>query len=165
MAEPPTSYFRRLFAYERDSNAKSLASVDTIPQARRGEPGYQRALDLHTHIALARLMWLHRLGAEPVAPASYHMEGLAPADVRALVDRMERGWAEYLERLPEDGMDEEIEYESVASGRFRSSLSDIFTHLAGHAWYVRGQIASVVRASGGTPAMTDHMFWSREPVK
>ena len=165
MAEPPTSYFRRLFEYERNSNAKSLASVETIPASRRGEPGYQRALDLHAHMAISRLLWLHRLGAEPTAPTAYNMDGLTAAEVRALMERMEKGWAQYLERLPDDGMDDVIEYQSMASGRFRNSMSDILTHLAGHAWYHRGQIAAHVKSAGGTPAMTDHMFWSREPVK
>ena len=165
MADATVAYFRRLFEYERDSNARSLASLDTVPPSGRERPEFRRALDLHAHIAASRLMWLYRLGAEPRAPESYNPAHLGMDEVRALVDRMEQGWARYLESLPEVAMDEDLEYDSMASGRFRSSKSEIFTHLAGHTWYHRGQIALLVRAAGGTPPMTDFMFWSRTPLE
>lgn len=164
MADSSIHYFRRLFEYERNSNAKSLASLETVPTERRGEPAFRRALDLHAHVAASRLMWLHRLGADPDAPETYNPANLSFPEVRALVGRMEEGWATFLERLPEEAMEEVLEYDSMSSGRFRSSMSEIFTHLAGHTWYHRGQIATLVRAAGGTPAMTDFMFWSRQPV-
>jgi len=164
MADSSIHYFRRLFEYERNSNAKSLASLETVPADRRSDPAFRRALDLHAHVAASRLMWLYRLGADSAAPETYNPQNLSFAEVRALVERMEEGWAEYLERLPEEGMDEVLEYDSISSGRFRSSMSEVFTHLAGHTWYHRGQIATLVRAAGGVPAMTDFMFWSRTPA-
>ena len=164
MAQSLIEYFRRLFEYERNSNAKSLASLETVPTDRRSSQPYRRALDIHAHVAASRLMWLYRLGADPEEPKTYNPENLSFAEVRALVERMEKGWARYLESLPDDAADKVLEYESMSNGRFRSSLPEIFTHLAGHTWYHRGQIASLVRAAGGTPAMTDHMVWSRQPI-
>ena len=164
MADASIDYFRRLFEYERNSNMKSLASLETVPAERRTDPAFRRALDLHAHVAASRLMWLYRFGAEPVQPETYNPPNLSFAEVRALVEHMEQGWAEFLERLSEDEMDEDLEYESMANGRFRSTKSEIFTHLAGHTWYHRGQIATLVRAAGGVPAMTDFMVWSRQPV-
>ena len=34
-----------------------------------------------------------------------------------------------------------------------------------HSWYHRGQIATLVRALGAEPAVTDFVFWSRELVE
>ena len=164
MAESLIEYFRRLFEYERNSNAKSLASLETVPAEGRSSQPFRRALDIHAHVAASRLMWLHRLGADPEEPKTYNPDGLSFAEVRALVERMENGWAAYLAKLPDDAADQVLEYDSMANGRFRSTLPEIFTHLAGHTWYHRGQIASLVRAAGGTPAMTDHMVWSRQPI-
>lgn len=164
MADSLIEYFRGLFEYERNSNAKSLASLETVPAGGRATQPFRRALDLHAHMAASRLMWLYRLGADPEEPKTYNPENLGFDEVRALVARMEKGWAEYLASLPDDAADQVLEYESMSNGRFRSSLPEIFTHLAGHTWYHRGQIASLVRAAGGTPAMTDHMAWSRQPI-
>lgn len=80
------------------------------------------------------------------------------------MDRMEHSWAGYLGGLSASDMDGHLEYDSMASGRFRSTMVEILTHLAGHGWYHRGQIAALVRSAGGQPAMTDHMFWTRTPA-
>ena len=154
-------YFRRLYAYERDSNAKSLDSVETIPVDRRADGAYQRALDLHAHLAMSRQMWLFRLGGDATPPQTFHPENLSLEDVRALVRRTEQQWSAFLAQVPDDDVDTTIEYEGLASGRFRSRLGDIFTHLAAHTLHHRGQMAALVRSAGGQPANTDYMFWSR----
>ena len=164
MADATIEYFRRLFDYERESNRKSLTALDLVAEDRRNSPEYRRALDLHSHIAASRLMWLHRFGAEPTAPTTYNPPNLSRAEVGDLVAHMEKGWARYLGSLTNRDMDEPLEYASMSSGRFRSTKSEIFTHLAGHTWYHRGQIAMLLRALGVDPPMTDHMFWSRTPL-
>ena len=165
MPEASLEYFRRLFEYERESNTRSLDSLETVPKDRRDDPSFRRALDLHAHVAASRLMWLHRLGAEETAPATYNPPNLTFAEVRKYVARMEQSWADYLASLSEGDMGKVLEYESMASGRFRSTIPEIFTHLAGHTWYHRGQIAMLVRSAGGQPAMTDHMFFTRTPAR
>jgi len=37
--------------------------------------------------------------------------------------------------------------------------------LFGHSWYHRGQIAMLLRSIGAEPAVTDIVFWARQPVK
>ena len=164
LAESSIEYFRTLFEYERHSNALSLAALDEVAEARRNRAEYRRALDLHAHIAASRLMWLHRLGAEPTAPLTYNPPDLSRGEVHELVARMEESWSRYLASVTGEDMDVPLEYASMASGRFRSTKSEIFTHLAGHTWYHRGQIAMLLRALGVNPPMTDHMFWSRTPL-
>ena len=73
-------------------------------------------------------------------------------------------WTEYLARCDDAELSREIEYQSLDSGRFRNRVEDVLTQLFGHSWYHRGQIAMLVRAAGGEPAVTDFIFWCREPV-
>jgi uncharacterized damage-inducible protein DinB len=55
-------------------------------------------------------------------------------------------------------------YQSYEGPRFRSTIEDILTRLFGHSWYHRGQIAMLLRSIGAEPAVTDFVFWAREPV-
>ena len=77
---------------------------------------------------------------------------------------MEIAWAAYLDGLTEAGLDRAFEYKSLDAGSFRNLTGDILTQLFGHSLYHRGQIASLVKAAGGEPAVTDFVFWSREPI-
>ena len=58
-----------------------------------------------------------------------------------------------------------LDDENPDAGRFRNRVEDILTQMFGHSWYHRGQIAVLVRAAGGTPAVTDLIYWCREPVQ
>jgi uncharacterized damage-inducible protein DinB len=44
-------------------------------------------------------------------------------------------------------------------------VEDILTQLFGHSSYHRGQVALLIRDLGGEPAVTDYVFWVREPVE
>jgi uncharacterized damage-inducible protein DinB len=46
----------------------------------------------------------------------------------------------------------------------RNSIEDILTQLFGHSCYHRGQIAQLLRSIGAEPAVTDFVFWTREPA-
>ena len=77
---------------------------------------------------------------------------------------MQAAWADYLARLEDTELGRVVEYQSYDAGRFRNRVEDILTQLFGHSWYHRGQIAMLVRAAGGEPAVTDLVYWCREPV-
>ncbi len=58
-----------------------------------------------------------------------------------------------------------ITYQSIGDGGwFQSIVVDVLTQLYGHSLYHRGQIAARVRSSGGQPAETDFIFWTRVPA-
>ncbi|HXO20330.1 MAG TPA: DinB family protein [Thermoanaerobaculia bacterium] len=154
--------YRRWLEYEKDSHAKVLASFATVPADRRAE--LQRAIDLLDHIAAARRMWLFRFGVLPSGPADIFPRGASAAEVAGRIAEVEAAWSAYLERLTDADLERSFEYQSLDGGRFRNTFVDILTQLFGHSWYHRGQIASVVRACGGEPAVTDFVFWTREPI-
>jgi len=155
--------YRRWFDYERDSHAKTLSSLGTVPEASRKSHSFQKAVDLLAHVVAARRMWLFRLGV------GIEDVGLFPVDIDLLalpsqIAQMESEWSHYLDELDDAALSQTFEYQSSEGKRFRSRIEDILTQLFGHSWYHRGQIAALVRSLGGQPAVTDFVFWSREAV-
>ena len=156
-------HYRRWFTYERDVHRTTLESLTRLDESQKASPSFQKAIDLLAHVIAARRMWLFRFGvtAEKVE--------LFPRDVKvetlvASIEQMESDWNQYLSTLSDDDLQRVFEYTSYEGRRFRNSIGDILTQLFGHSWYHRGQIAALVRAMGGEPAVTDFVFWAREAV-
>lgn len=162
MSDTQIDRYRRWFEYEQDAHDKVLASFDTVPADRRESAEYRKAVAIFAHVVAARRVWLSRFGVVPPGPlfpdaADIGQVADAWRDVRAL-------WREFLAGADDSALDREFEYQSLDAGRFRNRVEDILTQLFGHSWYHRGQIAMLIRASGGEPAVTDLVYWCREPV-
>jgi uncharacterized damage-inducible protein DinB len=164
MAQSRVDQYRRWFEYEKDSHRKVLASFETVPPDRREYASYQKALELMGHIVAARRVWLYRFGIAREAPATFFPTGITLEELRESLTAMEDAWSAYLAGLTDDDIARVFEYKSSDAGWFRNVVEDILTQLFGHSWYHRGQIATLVRASGGEPAITDLVYWSREPI-
>jgi uncharacterized damage-inducible protein DinB len=108
-------------------------------------------------------MWLFRLGALPdnaeLFPREITLEEIPPQ-----LARMEKAWFHYLDQLDDTELERVFEYRSYEGQKFRNTIEDILTQLFGHSWYHRGQIAQLVRSIGAEPAVSDLVFWTREPV-
>ncbi len=162
-----TDRFIRWFDYETDVHAKVVASLGTVPEDKRGDVAYQKALDVLAHIACARSLWLFRFGvAETGLDSAEELfpRGNTLADVEAELGSMHERWSEYLGSLDDEKLSRIFEYRSIEGERFQNRIEDLLTQLFGHSWYHRGQIASIVRSLGGEPAVTDFVFWSRESI-
>jgi len=159
----PVEKYRRWFDYEKDSHAKVLQSFDSVPEEVRLSEGMQKAVDLMAHVVAARMMWLSRLGVI-TEKAELFPRNASLTELPSLIARMETAWEKFLADLSETELVRVFEYQSYEGLRFRNSIEDILTQLFGHSWYHRGQIASLVRSLGGQPAVTDFVFWTREPV-
>jgi len=164
MASPLTDRFRRWFEHERDAHARTLASLEAVPQDRRDGPEFRRALAIFGHVVAARRAWLGRLGLAPpftgaLFPAEVELDAL-----RSDCAEAERLWAVAYEGFDDDALARVVDYRSFDGNRFRNRVEDILAQLFGHSSYHRGQIAMLVRASGGQPAITDLIYWCREPV-
>jgi uncharacterized damage-inducible protein DinB len=155
--------FRRLFDYEKDANAKVLASLETVPEANRASPSFQKALSLAAHLVTARNTWLSRLGIGE-RPRELFPQDVALNDLASGFRAMESAWTAYLARLSDAEAERVFEYQSFDGGRFRNTVADVLTQLYGHSHYHRGQIASQVKASAGEPAKTDFIFWARSSL-
>src|SRR6266849_8252597 len=101
MDQTLTDRFRRWFDYEMDSHAKTLASLQAVPDALRSAPEYQKAVSLMAHIVLARQLWLFRLGAyrEAPGPNDFFPEGVTLPDLEARLELTEGAWLAFLGAL------------------------------------------------------------------
>ncbi len=155
--------YRRWFEYEQDSHAKTIASLNAVaPGLREAEP-FSKALYLMGHLIAARRMWLFRLGflkenAE-LFPGTPELAALPQQ-----LSEVESLWVSYLDQLTDADLERVFEYRSYEGQMFRDSVEDILTQMFGHSWYHRGQIAMLLRSMGAEPAVTDFVFWAREPV-
>jgi uncharacterized damage-inducible protein DinB len=156
--------FERWFEYERDAHAKVLRSLESVPAARRSGPEFEKAVAILGHVAAARRIWLVRLGVLTGQQGTLSPGKLTLAEAAGLLQSVHGPWAEYLGRVTDEELSREVEYQSLDAGRFRSRVEDILAQLFGHSWYHRGQIAMLVRAAGGEPAVTDLIYWCRESI-
>jgi uncharacterized damage-inducible protein DinB len=156
--------YRRWFEYERESHAKVLQSLEAVPEKLRSQPGFQKALTLMAHIGAARRMWLFRFGVAKDTPKEFFPQRVGLAELKADLERMHQLWSEYLSQLSDLELARKFEYRSMEGDWFRSTVEDVLTQLFGHSLYHRGQIAALLRSIGAEPAITDFVFWSRQPL-
>ena len=164
MASVQIEQYRRWFQYEKDAHAKVVRSLESVPPERRTAPEFRRAVTLLAHLAAARRVWLCRLGVLSEMPAAFFPEDVDLAAAAKEMQAIQGHWDAYLARLTNQELARTFEYKSMDAGRFRNRVEDILAQLFGHSSYHRGQIAMLVRAAGGQPAVTDLVFWCREPV-
>jgi uncharacterized damage-inducible protein DinB len=165
MEQALTDRYRRWFEYEKDSHAKVLVSLESVPPENRALPAFAKAVTLMAHIVAARRLWLFRFGVAKEAPTNFFPEDLTITELASQLSEAQAAWNSYLSRLDDSELARVFTYQSLDSGRFRNTIEDILTQLFGHSWYHRGQIASLVRQAGGKPAATDFVYWTREAVE
>ena len=155
--------FRLWFDYEIDAHQRTLEAIDSVPATRREEE-HQQAIDLFAHLMTCRRLWLHRIGSVPDGPATaseIFPRGTGRAELEAKLADMRSDWEPYFDRLDHEELGRTVLYTTTEGRRFESSVEEILTQLFGHALHHRGQIMALVRRSGGEPAPTDFVYWSR----
>ena len=155
--------YRHWFEYEKDSHAKTLESLNAVAEGLRQSEGFRKAVYLMGHIVAARRMWLFRFGVIKENVELFPGETRL-AELPAQLSEMEALWWDYLSQLNDTDIARVFEYQSYEGSRFRNTVEDILTQLFGHSWYHRGQIAQLLRSIGAEPAVTDFVFWAREPL-
>lgn len=164
MSQSISDRYRRWFDYEKDSHARTFASLLSVPVGLRDGEAFGKAVYLLGHIVAARRMWLFRLGVTG-QNAELFPRDVTLEQLRGQLSEMEQLWSEYLRRIDDAELDRVVEYQSYEGPRFRNTVEEILTQLFGHSWYHRGQIAQLIRSIGAEPAVTDFVFWAREPVE
>jgi uncharacterized damage-inducible protein DinB len=157
--------YRRWFEYEKDSHRQVLESLETVPEDGRASEPYRKALNILGHVVAARRIWLHRLEPTFERPASIFPTGVTLEGLPADFEAAERAWSDFLEALTDADLHRVFTYRTTEGDWYRTGFADVLIHLYGHSFYHRGQVASLVRAAGGQPAMTDFIFWVREPAE
>jgi uncharacterized damage-inducible protein DinB len=87
--------YRRWFEYEKDSHAKTLASLKAVSDDRRQTEAFRKAVYLMGHIVAARRMWLFRLGVTTENADLFPGE-VTLAELPDQISEMEKCWTQYL---------------------------------------------------------------------
>jgi len=149
-------HLRRQFAYEAWANGEALAAI----KASKSESMSGKPLQLMAHILSAQRLWLERLTqqpqGQPVWP-EYSLNQCEPqmAELRQL-------WSEYLAGLSSGTLAEKVTYRNSKGESWSNSVQDVLIHVMLHSAHHRGQIASLMRAGGATPAYTDFIHAVRQ---
>jgi uncharacterized damage-inducible protein DinB len=147
---------QRLFAYEAWANTESQASAERLADPPAA------AVRWLAHLAGAGAEWRARLTGThsrlSVWPA------LSLPECAMELKREAAEWPTYLARLDDAERSRVVVYRNSKGEEHRSTVEDILTHVLLHASYHRGQIASAIRAAGGTPAYTDFIHPTRTGI-
>lgn len=154
--------FKELLEYEVQAGELVIQSLRSVPEDSRGSPEFRSAVDKLAHVFHARLMWLARFDNKP--ETELFPQGATLEDLPMLGERVAEHWRARLETIKENQLDNLFEYTAYDGRRFANTYQEILTQLFGHAWYHRGQIASLVNRCGGTPAVTDYIYLTRRPL-
>jgi uncharacterized damage-inducible protein DinB len=139
----------RLFAYDTWANGEEVSRLRAI-----GAPA--PALRLLGHVIGAQWIWLARLRNESARMAVW--PELTIDQCASELDALRQAWRDILQHVDPESS---IEYRNTKGDAFTSPVDDVLTHVLMHSAYHRGQIATVVRQGGQTPASTDYIHAAR----
>jgi uncharacterized damage-inducible protein DinB len=155
---------RKLFDYTEWANERMAAACSGLTGEQLDReivssfPSIRLTL---AHMASAEWIWLRRwLGESP----SVWPEWIGEAPL----DQVVAGWREvarersaWLDGLADADLERAISYRSMKGDPFTNPLRDLFTHVANHATYHRGQLTTMLRQVGATPPATDFSVYIR----
>ncbi|MBI4419469.1 MAG: DinB family protein [Gemmatimonadetes bacterium] len=147
-------YQRHLFEYDHWANRTTFASLRALPMAP------PRAVKILGHIIGAEWLWLNRLRQEKQVMAVWPDIPLDRCEVE--LGGLERPWGEYLRALEPNLLASAVPYVNTKGEAYTTPVRDILMHVVMHSAYHRGQIASEIRAAGGSPAYTDYVHAVRQ---
>jgi uncharacterized damage-inducible protein DinB len=148
------NYYKKLFAYDQWANEKVLDALEAMPSRP------EEAIKKMSHILMAKAIWFSRLAPLDFTPDLNQV--LPIAEARKLNGELKAKFEGYFSGLTEAKLSEKIAYKSIKGVAFENLLSDILTQLITHGPYHRGQIAGLIKKSGGTPPPTDFIVYVRE---
>ncbi len=146
-------HLRKLIDHLKWADAAALEALRTSPGSDA------RALTIYAHVLGAEAVWLSRLAGRPSDVAVWPVLSLEQA--AALAARNAAELDALLSSLDPDDLGREIDYRTSDGRPFRSRIEDILLHVALHGSYHRGQVALLIRATGGEPASTDYIAFIR----
>ena len=146
--------FRRLFAYDAWGN---MATLDSIRLATLAPSS--RARGVVAHLVGAGRIWLDRLEGRP--KSSEVWPTLTLDQCEAGFRELSASWGRVIAGLKPGDLERTVSYVNSRGETWESTIGDILTHVALHGTYHRGQIALLVRESGGAPAYTDFIEATR----
>ncbi|MEP6834074.1 MAG: DinB family protein [Gemmatimonas sp.] len=148
------SLLPRMYAHMAWADDRALQSLRDM-----ANPPSQ-ALDLFAHMQGAEHEWLSRIlgrkSTHPIWPK------LSVDRCHALARDNHAGFKKLADEAAFGDGSRLITYRNSSGTEYSNSLEDILIHVAEHGVYHRGQVALLVRASGGNAIPTDYILFTRD---
>ncbi len=152
-----------LYDYDRWANAKVLDIAATLSdEERHRELGasYGSVFGTLAHILWAEWRWLGRWRPGSAGPDPLTAKNLS--GLRRLWTAFEAEQKKYLSALNEADLGRSLTYENPPGTRWTYSFQHMLQHVVNHSTYHRGQLTSLFRALGATPAPLDFLEYFDE---
>lgn len=146
-----------MFAHMAWADDRALQSL----RAMANPPA--QALDLLAHMLGAEHEWMCRITGTTATTAIWPKMNLDRC--AALARENHAAYAQLAKETAEGNGARMIAYRTSKGAEHTNSLEDILLHVAQHGTYHRGQVALLVRASGGDAISTDYILfvWDKTP--
>jgi uncharacterized damage-inducible protein DinB len=160
-----TDDVRRLFAYNRWANAKTIKAAGELGDEKLNRDcrsSFPSVFATLVHMLGAEWIWLERWnGSSPsVWPDMDAVKTLA--DLRARWADVEAGQRTRLSGLDDAQLAQPLAYRNMKGEAYQEPLGLVLQHVVNHGTHHRGQIGTMTRQLGGVPAGTDYIVFVRE---
>jgi uncharacterized damage-inducible protein DinB len=156
---------RELFAFNTWANHRVLTAVETLTSEQFKKPlgsSFSSVRDTLAHICGVEWVWLERLEGRSPASTPDAKEYPHVAALRARWADTEKRWLEYVSRLDQSALDEELDYQTLSFGASRDPRWQMMQHVVNHGTYHRGQVIAMLRQLGAEGVSTDLISFYRQ---
>jgi uncharacterized damage-inducible protein DinB len=156
---------RELFAFNAWANHRTLGAAEALTAEQFTKAmgsSFGSVRDTLVHIWAVEWVWLERLlGRSPTSfPDATEFADLA--SLRPRWAEVEKRWLEYVSRLDQTELEEEVSYQTLSSGPSRDPRWQMIQHVVNHGTYHRGQVITMLRQLGAKGVGTDLISFYRE---
>jgi uncharacterized damage-inducible protein DinB len=148
------NHFLKIFRHMKWSD---ISVLDLLAEQNINEG---KAVELISHIVIAEDTWYKRITNEFYENKFWNI--LSIEECIRLVENTNLKFVNYILSLSEDDFQKKISYKNSRGIDYITSIEDIFTHIAFHGMYHRGQIMLLMRNSGHDVVATDYAMFIRE---
>lgn len=153
---------RKLYAYNSWANARTLASAAVLgPEefTRHNASSHPSVRDTLVHAMAAELIWLRRWQGD--SPKSLLDPSQFPTheSVAARWSEVERDLSAFASGVTDEALARVVAYTNTRGEKWRYPLVHLMQHVVNHSTYHRGQVTTMLRQLGATPAPTDFLLY------
>jgi uncharacterized damage-inducible protein DinB len=156
---------RELLAFNTWANHRVLTAVEALTTEQFTAPlgsSFSSVRDTLGHICGVEWVWLERLEGRSPATIPEAKEYPHVAALRVRWAETEKRWLEYVSRLDQSELDEEVDYQTLSFGASRDPRWQMMQHVVNHGTYHRGQVIAMLRQLGAAGVSTDLISFYRQ---